>query len=278
MRPQSFVLFPMDHLLFLSQRRHQPFATRTALPAALTPTGASLPSVGMPLFTSSYSSSTTQTSMESTCLSFNLRSLRGSRPGIRSLKVSPIPLACLLALRGVCPWRLPAAQAPQPFPWHPALGWLLLPPSLLTYPPRLLGTRTHPQPIPESPRCRAHPQHGGVVLLHSWRQFAMSFEGAQVFSAWHPPPLHSWQMLPHFSLEGPGDSSVSTNSFLQACTNLWSSPYCSSCGFSSFRFTPKIFCISSSFIPELQFLVRFRVFPFSYRLVSLLFLATLKPV
>lgn len=35
----------------------------------------------------------------------------------------------------------------------------------------------------------------------------------------------------------------------------------SSCKLSSFSFTLKIFCISSSFIPRLQFLIRPRVFP-----------------
>lgn len=177
----------MDHLLFLSQRRHEPFAAHIALPDdALTPTGASLPSVVMPLFTSSYSSSTSQTSLESPCLSSNLHSLRCSKPDIRSLKASPLPLTCLLALRGVYPWRLPAAQAPQPFPWHPALGWLLLPPSLLSCSPQLLGTSTNPRPIPEPPRCGAHPQRGRVVLIPSWMELAMSSVGTQVFSAWHP--------------------------------------------------------------------------------------------
>lgn len=215
MRPQLFVLFPMDHLVFLSQRRHQPFATHTTLSAALIPTVASLPSVVVSLFINSNSSSTNQTSMASTCLCFNLHSFRGSKPGIRSLKASPIPLVCLLALRSVSV-EAPSCSSTPALPVASSLGLAALLSLPARTPTQLLGNRTNPQPIPESPHCGAHPQHGGVVLVPSWRELAMSFEGARVFSAWHPPPFCSWQMLPHFS----GDSCVSTNSFLQACANL----------------------------------------------------------
>lgn len=66
-----------------------------------------------------------------------------------------------------------------------------------------------------------------------------------------------------------------TNSFSQACANLPSSPYRSSCRFSGFRFTPQILCIA--FIPELPFLMRFRAFPLFCRPASLLSLAALEP-
>lgn len=155
--------------------------------------------------------------MESTCLSsatspFVVQSLICHFSQLGSLKASPFLLERLLALGGACTWKLPVAQVLQPCLWDQTLGCLLLPPSQVTHPAHLQGTRTNVRPIPESPHFGAHPQRGGDVLVAFCRDLAMLFDGAEAFSAWYPPPPFSWKMLPHFPLQQPGDCPVSPSS------------------------------------------------------------------
>lgn len=133
MRPRSLVLFPMGRLLFLSQRRHQTLAARTALPAALIPPGAPLPSMAVPFFTSSHSSSATHASMEGTPL-LRLPLTSWYKAGIRSLEVPPTLLACLLVRRSVVSAGAPSCSSTPALPMASGPG-PPVPPSLLTCTP-----------------------------------------------------------------------------------------------------------------------------------------------